>query len=392
METLIDRAWAEIDLDALEHNYQTIRALLPKNCKLLAPVKADGYGHGAIQIARRLEKLGAEYLAVACLSEGIELRQAGITLPILILGRTDPRYTKQLLQYNMTQAVCCIEDALAYSKIATEYQKTLTVHIKVDTGMTRLGFLYENGTKEHTVTELCQILDYFRGLNCEGIFTHFATADSDEKYTMLQFTRFLDLLNILEEKGHRFLIRHCAASAAVFRYPCTYLDMVRPGIALYGHNPNQSCVEGIKHSVQTVMSLKTRVIAIRTIPANTAVSYGCTHVLSKESRLAVLAIGYGDGLPRGCSDQLCVWVGCGYAPIVGRICMDLCMIDVTEFPTLKVGDTVEIWGKHVAVEAVAELSDTIQYEILSCVSKRVPRVYVDKHNTDIQTYNEPWRN
>lgn len=382
MDTLIDRAWAEINLDALEHNYQTICALLSENCKMLAPVKADGYGHGAIKVAKKLEALGTDYLAVACLSEGIELRQAGITAPILILGRTDPSLTDQLLQYNMTQTVCSIEDARAYSAVATKAQKTLTVHIKIDTGMTRLGFLYDEDNREQTAAELCQMLDGCGGLHYEGIFTHFAAADSNEDYTMLQFTRFLDLLNFLEEKGHRFVLRHCAASAAVFNYPCTHLDMVRPGIALYGHAPDPLWSELAELSLKPVMSLKTRITALRTIPAGTAVSYGCTNVLKRESRLAVLAVGYGDGLPRSCSDRLRVWVGCGYAPIVGRICMDLCMIDVTDFPTVQVGDTVEIWGKHVAVETVAELSDTIQYEVLSCVSKRVPRVYMEGNHTE----------
>lgn len=383
MESLIDRAWAEIDLNALEHNYRAIRTLLPKNCKMLAPVKADAYGHGAVAVAKKLEALGVEYLAVACISEGIELRQTGIVTPILILGRTDPSLTRELLQYNMTQAVCCVEDALAYSEIAEKCGKVLTVHIKIDTGMTRLGFLYDEDSKGNTVAELCQIQKQFRGLNCEGIFTHFAAADSDEEYTMLQFTRFLELLHNMEQKDCHFILRHCAASAAVFNYPCTYLDMVRPGIALYGHYSDTSWAELNEFSLQPVMSLKTKITALRTLPANTAVSYGCTHILSRESRLAVLAVGYGDGLPRSCSNQLRVWVGCGYAPVVGRICMDLCMIDVTDFPMLRVGDEVEIWGKNASVEVVAEQANTIQYEILSCVSKRVPRIYTDRHKTEI---------
>lgn len=370
------RTWAEINLSALEHNYAVIRNLLPIGCKILAPVKADAYGHGAVQIARKLEQLGVDYFAVADLEEGIELRQANIGVPILILGRTDPCNTEELLHYRLTQSVCCLEDAIQYSEAAASQGKILPIHIKIDTGMTRLGLLCHNNIEQCATV----ISDLFAlsALYCEGIFTHFSAADSDERYTMLQFERFQALLNHLAQRGLKFAIRHCAASAAMLNYPCTHLDMVRPGLALYGHYPCPNTPSCNKIKLYPVMSLKTRIISVRTVPANTAVSYGCTHILSRASRLAVLGIGYGDGLPRACSDKIQVYIKGSRAPVIGRICMDLCMIDITDLPQAQLGDEVEIWGEHILVETIAEQADTISYELLCRLGKRVPRIYNSK--------------
>lgn len=376
MDKLRRRAWAEIDLKALEHNYHTLRVMLPQGCRLLAPVKADAYGHGAIPVARKLEALGADYLAVASLDEGIELRRAGMKAPILILGHTDPVWAGELLEHDLTQGVFDEETARALSRAAVREGRTLTVHMKADTGMSRLGLLCDERGLEAAAETMARMYA-LPGLRWEGIFTHFSHADGSEEYTMLQFTRFLDLLTVLEGKGITFKIRHCAASAAVLNYPCTYLDMVRPGIAFYGHYPDPSC-QGLDGSGLTpLMTLKARVASVKSLPAGTAVSYGRTRVLERESRLAVLTIGYGDGLPRACSDRLRVWVGGGYATVVGRICMDLCMVDVTDLPGVKPGDEAELYGPHVPVEDVAELAGTIQYELLCNVSKRIPRIYLD---------------
>ncbi len=376
MDKLRRRAWAEIDLKALEHNYHTLRVMLPQGCRLLAPVKADAYGHGAIPVARKLEALGADYLAVASLDEGIELRRAGMKTPILILGHTDPVWAGELLEHDLTQGVFDEETARALSRAAVREGRTLTVHMKADTGMSRLGLLCDEGGLEAAAETMARMYA-LPGLRWEGIFTHFSHADGSEEYTMLQFTRFLDLLTVLEGKGITFKIRHCAASAAVLNYPCTYLDMVRPGIAFYGHYPDPSC-QGLDGSGLTpLMTLKARVASVKSLPAGTAVSYGRTRVLERESRLAVLTIGYGDGLPRACSDRLRVWVGGGYATVVGRICMDLCMVDVTDLPGVKPGDEAELYGPHVPVEDAAELAETIQYELLCNVSKRIPRIYLD---------------
>lgn len=376
MEHEKSRAWAEIDLSSLDHNYSALRAMLPEGCKMLCSVKADGYGHGALPVARRLEALGADYLAVACLEEAVQLREGGITLPILILGWTDPELAGELIRYDLTQSVFDGETALCLSQCAQRTGKPLRVHLAVDTGMSRLGFLCGEKELTGTVAEVERICA-LPGLVWEGIFTHFSDADGSEEYTMLQFTRFLDLLKALEDRNVKFQIRHCAASSAVINYPCTCLDMVRPGIAVYGHYPDPSCEGMVDDGLRPLMTLKARVVSVKIVPAGTPVSYGRTHVLERESRLAVLSVGYGDGLPRGCSDKLRVWIHGQRSSIVGRICMDLCMADVTDIPQARQGDEVEIWGSHAAVEEAARLAGTIQYELLCGVSKRVPRVYLE---------------
>lgn len=369
------RTWTEIDLSNLEHNYRALRAMLPQGCRFLGVVKADAYGHGAVQVARRLETLGAEYLAVACLDEALELRQAGITTPILILGYTPTERAEALLDNGITQTVYDVEMARALSNAAAAAGKTLKIHVKADTGMSRLGWLCGGEDQSAAVEAIAQVCA-LPGLEAEGIYTHFANADGDEDYTMLQFTRFLDLLEALEGRGITFAIRHCAASAAALKFPCTHLDMVRPGIALYGHYPDPSC-EGLDGpGLRPVMTLKTRVASVKAVPAGTPVSYGCTHVLDRETKLAALTIGYADGLPRLCSDKLEVLIGGQRAPVVGRICMDMCMADVTGLD-VSPGDEVEVFGEHLPIEDVAALAGTIQYELLCAVSPRVHRAYLD---------------
>ena len=369
------RTWTEIDLSNLEHNYRALRAMLPQGCRFLGVVKADAYGHGAVPVARRLETLGAEYLAVACLDEALELRQAGITTPILILGYTPVERADSLLDNGITQTVYDVNMARALSDAAAAAGKTLKIHVKADTGMSRLGWLCGEEDQSAAVEAIAQVCA-LPGLEAEGIYTHFANADGDEDYTMLQFTRFLDLLEALKDKGITFAIRHCAASAAALKFPCTHLDMVRPGIALYGHYPDPSC-EGLDGpGLRPVMTLKTRVASVKTVPAGTPVSYGCTHVLDRETRLAALTIGYADGLPRLCSDKLEVLIGGQRAPVVGRICMDMCMADVTGLDVAS-GDEVEVFGEHLPIEDVAALAGTIQYELLCAVSPRVHRAYLD---------------
>lgn len=366
------RTWAEVDLSRLENNYHALRSLLPAGCRFLGVVKANAYGHGAIPVAKRLEKLGAEYLAVACLDEAIQLREAGITAPILILGVTPGELADKLLDYGLTQTVEGVRVALALSDAATRRGQLLKIHIKADTGMSRLGFLCNEAHRECSVEEIARVCS-LPGLQAEGIFTHFADADGSEEYTMLQLSRFLDLLEGLAARGITFLIRHCAASAAVLNYPCTHLDMVRPGIALYGHYPAPDMEDTCP--LEPVLSLKTRVAAVRELPAGTKVSYGCTHTLSRDSRLAVLPVGYADGFFRCFSNRLEVEAGGKKAPLVGRVCMDLCMVDVTDIPTVKAGDIVTLYGDNTPVESGAELVGSISYELLCDISARVPRIY-----------------
>ncbi|MFR4560911.1 MAG: alanine racemase [Flavonifractor plautii] len=367
------RTWAEISLPNLEHNYRALRALLPEGCRFLGVVKADAYGHGAVPVARKLEELGAEYLAVACLAEARELREAGCS----------PRSCSGLA-HQLRGGVAALwvdpdghdlESARAFSAAAQAAGRRLRIHVKADTGMSRLGWLCDEGHRTEAADAIAAVCA-LPGLEMEGIYTHFANADGDEAYTMGQFTRFLELLSELEGRGITFPIRHCAASAAVLKYPCTHLDMVRPGVALYGHYPDPSCegLDGV--GLRPVMALKTRVASVKAVPAGTPVSYGCTHVLERDAELAALTVGYADGLPRLCSDQLEVLIRGQRAPIVGRVCMDMCMADATGLGAAP-GDEVELFGEHLPVEDAAALAGTIQYELLCAVSPRVPREYLN---------------
>ena len=377
MDQTRERTWAEVDLNALAHNYRALTAMLSPGCRFLGVVKADAYGHGAVPVARRLEELGCGYLAVACLGEAAELRQAGISAPILILGRTPAEETERLLALDLTQTVADAESAGAFSAAARRAGGRLKVHLKADTGMTRLGWLCAGPLLEGAAEEMAAACA-LPGLEAEGIFTHFANADGDEAYTMLQFTRFLDTLAELEETyGRKFEIRHCAASGAVLNYPCTHLDMVRPGVALYGHAPDPSCAGLDELDLRPAMTLKSRVAAVRDLPGDTPVSYGCTQRVGRNGgRVAVLPIGYADGLHRVLSGRGSVWLDGKRRPIIGRVCMDMCMVALEDGDQVKAGDEAEIFGPHLPVEESAELAGTIQYELLCAVSARVPRVYL----------------
>ena len=367
------RTWAEIDLGNLEHNYRALRACAPDS-RFLGTVKANAYGHGAIPVARRLVELGVDYLAVACLDEAAALRKAGIAAPILILGYTPPELADEAVALDVTQGVFTPELAKALSAAAGVAGKRAKIHLKVDTGMSRLGVLdHDPEQAASEIAELCALPH----LEPEGIFTHFAAADGDEGYTMLQFTRFLDVLAELEEKyGRTFEIRHCAASAAVLNYPCTHMDMVRPGIALYGHYPDPSC-EGLDGpGLKPVMSLYSRVAAVRDFPENTPVSYGCTASFGPNGgRAAVLPVGYGDGLHRMLSNEGSVWLDGQPRPIMGRVCMDMCMIGLDGAANVHPGDVAEVFGPRLPAERQAEMAGTISYELLCAVAPRVPRIY-----------------
>ena len=372
MEQRQKRTWAEIDLGALDHNYRTLRAMLPAGCRFLGVVKANAYGHGSLAVARRLEQLGADYLAVACIDEAAELRVSGITAPILVLGPTPIPLSAEPVRLRLTQSVGDLESAKALSEAAQAEGRPVKIHVKVDTGMSRLGFVCDEAHMADTVEQIAAVCA-LPGLEAEGIFTHFSDADSSEEFTMLQFTRFLDLLEALKGRGITFAIRHCAASSATLKFPCTHLDMVRPGLALYGHYPDPSC-EGLDDpGLQPVMRLCTRVAAVRTVPAGSYVSYGRTARLEKETRLAVLPIGYADGFFRVLSNQGAVSIRGVSRPIVGRVCMDLSMVDAGE--DVQVGDVATVYGPEQPVEEAAALAGTIPYELLSAVSRRVPRIY-----------------
>ncbi len=376
MEDERKRTWAEVSLPNLTNNYLALQSLLPRGCRLMGMVKANAYGHGAVAVAKKLEALEADYLGVATLDEAVELREAGVTLPILILGGTDPQYAAQLIRYDLTQTVFDIAAAIALSRGAEEAGGRLTIHIKVDTGMGRLGFLCDEAHLEESAAEIHAVCK-LPGLLAEGIFTHFAAADEDESYTMTQFQRFWDVMERIEKLGYTFPIRHCANSPATLQYPSFHLDMVRPGIALYGCLPTPE-MEGLC-DLKPVMSVKSRIMAVRQVPAGSGVSYGRTCILDRDATLAVLPIGYGDGFFRGLSNRYEVLIHGRRAPIVGRICMDLCMADVTGIADVAPGDVATVYGRDGAeeqpVEAAAQALDTISYEILCAVGRRVPRLY-----------------
>ena len=375
MNDLQKRTWAEINLDNLRHNYESIRAALPENCRFLGVVKADAYGHGAPTVARLLQSCGADYLAVSCLDEALELRDGGITMPILILGHTPHEYTGTLINNDITQTVTCLAKALEYSAEAEKLGKRLKIHIKLDTGMSRLGFLCSGAHFDEGVQN---VIDSCRlpGIMPEGVFTHFAVSDdpgeiSSEEYTRAQFALFTSVIDAVRERGGiSFPIRHCANSGAVVNFPEMALDMVRPGLLLYGYGDNTG-----RLNLKPCMRLVTTVSTIKIYEPGTCVSYGRRFVTERRTRMGVLGIGYADGLPRLISNKCSFAAGGGYAPQRGNICMDRCMVDLTDLPEVDVGSEVEVFGEHNDINLLSDAACTIPYELLCAVSKRVPRVY-----------------
>ena len=376
MDDKTKRTWAEISLDNLVHNMNTIRASLPAGTKFLAVVKADAYGHGAVPAAARLEAAGADYFAAACLDEALELRAAGIALPILILGHTPAEYAPELIEHNITQAVGGPEAAEALSAAAAAHGGTLRVHVKVDTGMSRTGFQCTDtrfGAGVAEIAAACRLPH----LEPEGIFTHFAVSDEPDDpacvdYTHAQFRLFTDVTAALEKEGIAFKLRHCANTGAVLNYTeMTALDMARPGILLYGYGDEKR-----KLDLRPCMRLVSRIAMTKTYPAGTRVSYGGTFVTERETRMGVLPVGYADGLHRCLSNRCAFATKDGPAPQRGRVCMDMCMLDLTDLPGVGAGDAVEVFGERSRLEPLADAAGTITYELLCAVSKRVPRIYV----------------
>lgn len=374
MNDLQKRSWAEIRLPNIRHNYEAIRASLPEGCRFLGVVKADAYGHGALPVAKLLQEAGADYLAVSCLDEALELRRGGIDMPILILGHTPYEYTGALIENHITQTISCLAKALEYAAEAERLGKALKIHIKLDTGMSRLGFLcsgahFEEGVEN--VIRSCRL----PGLVPEGIYTHFAVSDEPDEasrdYTLAQFALFMNFIAAVKEQGGiRFPIRHCANSGAVVNYPQMALDMVRPGLLLYGYGDKG------RLGLRPCMRLVTTVSTIKFYEPGTSVSYGRRYVTDKRCRMGVLAIGYADGLPRIISNKCRFAAQGGFAPQRGSICMDMCMVDLSDLPQVDVGSEVELFGEKNDIYALSDAACTIPYELLCAVSKRVPRVYM----------------
>lgn len=375
MKDMQKRSWAEISLGDLRHNYRAIRAALPQGCRFLGIVKADAYGHGALEVSRLLQQEGADYLAVSCLDEALELRRGGISLPVLILGHTPSEYTGLLIENGFTQTISCLAKALEYSAEAERLNGELTVHIKLDTGMARLGFLcagdyFDEGVDN--VIRSCRL----PGLRPQGIYTHFSVSDERDSgsraYTQGQFRLFMDFIAAVKERGGiEFPLRHCANSGAVINLPEAALDMVRPGLLLYGYG------DGGALGLRPAMRLVTTVSTIKHYEPGTFVSYGRRYRTERRCRMGVLAIGYADGLPRLISNKCSFAVNGGFAPQRGTICMDMCMIDLSAFPQADVGSEVELFGPVNDIHKLSDAAQTIPYELLCSVSKRVPRVYLD---------------
>lgn len=374
MDTRRMRAWAEISLSNLEHNYKEIRRHLPEKCHFLGVVKADAYGHGAVRVAERLQKLGADYLAVACLDEAVQLRQAGIYLPILILGRTEPTLAPVLAEQGLTQAVGSLEDAQALSQALDG--RSCKVHIKLDTGMSRLGFRVDESEELAQAAAVMML----KGLEPEGVFTHFAVSDElpeSENFTRVQFAHFQAAIAELESRsGRSFSLRHSANSGAVLHYPEMVQDMVRPGLLLYGMYPDS---QRENFDLRPVMTVKARIVAVKELHPGDSVSYGRTFIAQTPMRIAVVSIGYADGLHRVLSGRMQMLVKGRVAHQLGRICMDLCMVDITDIPEVKPGDVAVVFGRDgqvvQPVEVLAEAAQTISYEMVCAVSRRVPRIY-----------------
>ncbi|CUH97575.1 Alanine racemase [Propionispora sp. 2/2-37] len=361
--------WAEINLSAIRHNIREIKSLLRTTTKFCAVVKADGYGHGAIPVARAALQEGADYLAVALMNEALELRQAGITVPILILGYTPPEQARLTVAYDITQTVYTPAMVRALSQAATAEGKKAKVHIKVDTGMGRIG------VKPEEAVDLAVFINSCPGIELEGIFSHFAAADSrDKTYTRRQFAQFEQVLADMDKKGMVIPIRHIANSAAILDLPDMQLDMVRAGIILYGLLPSEEVQPVI--TLEPAMQFKARISHIKKVASGVAISYGCTYVTERPGVIATLPVGYADGWTRLMAGKASVFLHRKRAPLVGRVCMDQCMIDVTDIPETAPGDEVLLFGgPDLPVEEVAAHMGTINYEVVCMVSKRVPRQY-----------------
>lgn len=363
-------AWAEVDLGAIAANIRTLREPLAGTTRLCAVVKADAYGHGAVRVARAALAAGADCLAVAMGSEAVELREAGIEVPVLVMGRTPPELASEAARYGFSAAVSSLDEGRALAEAGRAAGTRVGIQIKIDSGMSRLGFEAE------AAAPAAAALAAMPGLRIEGAFSHLATADSDPGYAREQLARFLAACAGIEALGVPLPLRHIANSAAARLMPEARLDMVRTGIALYGYGPQAA--PGLP-PLRPALRLVARLSLVREVPAGVPVGYGRAFTTARPSRIGILPLGYADGLRRELSGRAMVGTPAGRAPLVGRICMDQCMADLTELPGVAEGDEVElIGGRGPDAEELAALAGTISYELLSCLGRRLPRVYLEE--------------
>lgn len=366
---------AEIDLDAIEFNLRQIRKLVGADVKICPAVKADGYGHGAVEVSRTALDAGAEMLGVATLEEAIELRQAGIRAPVFLLQSTFADEIPGIVQNDISTMVADRSFAAELSRQAAASGRRVKAHIKVDTGMGRVGV-----QQEETV-DFALELARMPGLEIEGIFTHFPSADEqDLSFTHRQVRDFEAITQAVEKAGVHVPLRHAANSAAILNVPESYFDMVRPGIMLYGLYDSEFVSKEVE--LRQSMTLKTRIVFLKELPPGRTVSYGRTYTTTKRTVVATIPIGYADGYNRLLSNQAPALVRGKRVPVIGRVCMDQTMLDVTDVPGVSVGDEVVLYGsqgdERISIEEIAALLGTISNEVICAVGKRVPRVYVRK--------------
>ncbi len=368
--------WSDINLGALAHNVRQLRSVTNPQAELMAIVKANAYGHGAEQVARTALASGATRLGVARVREGIELREAGIDAPVLVLGYTIPEEFHLIIENNLIQTVYNVEIARGLSATASRANKNVLVHIKVDTGMGRLGFLPDIGGMRDIIN-----IARLPHLELAGIFTHFATADSrDKSYALQQWEKFIGFLDALAHAGLKFPCRHAANSAALLDMPETHLDMVRAGIAVYGVNPSNELVNHQVH-LQPVMTVKSRIAHVKQVPAGFGVSYGATYITPAPTVIATIPAGYADGYSRLLSSRGDVLIRGQRAPVIGRICMDQFMVNAGHIPGVETGEEVVLLGRQgneeITANDIAEKTCTISYEVLCAINyRRVPRNYI----------------
>lgn len=382
---IVKRTWTEISLDDARENFKEIKKKIG-DTKLCCVIKADGYGHGAVSLAALYEELGADYFAVSNLDEAKELRDYNISLPILILGFTPVTNAVDLAELNITQAVYSLDYAKALSEQCVINNIKVKIHIKIDTGMSRIGFMCQEFPRDNNSINEIKTACAFEGLEAEGIFTHFCVSDCDAEgrpFTEKQYENFKYTVNSLKENNIELDIAHCPNSGAIEDYPDTYCDMVRAGIILYGLAPSPLLKDRL--NITPCMSMKTLIAHVKTIRKGASVSYGRTFTADKDMRIATVPVGYADGFIRAYAKNGYMIVSGKKAPIIGRICMDQTMLDVTDIDEVNIGDEVIVFGSgsmgERTADDLAECADTINYEVVCTISKRVPRLYV--HNEQV---------
>lgn len=366
-----ERIVAEINLDNIAFNMEQIKKSA-KGSKTLAVVKADAYGHGAVEVSKKVIEKGADYLAVALCSEGVELRQKNINLPILILGATFEEDIEDVIKYDLMPTIFTLETAVAYSQKAAELNKAVNIHIKIDTGMSRIGFMPDDNS-----LEIIKKINSLPNINIVGVFTHMAKADSvDKSYAYEQFEKFKYITDKIKEFKPD-IICHCANSASIMEIEEFNLDMVRGGIMLYGLYPSDETDRS--YELRPAMSLITQISYVKKVKKGTSIGYSRTYIAPRDMVVATIPVGYADGYSRRMSNMGRVIINNEYAPIVGNVCMDQFMVDVTDI-NATIGDKVILIGKEgdkeISCDEIAQIVDTINYEIVCDVSKRVPRKYV----------------